>query len=384
YSGIAVDILNSTILDEQELVYEVVDGTDTVTVYVTATRSVLEDISRDNIYAVADLQDISYLDTVRIQAYTNKNDNAINGITTNIENLKLVVEDKEHTQLVITTNVEGVPSSGYIAGDITMNQNIVRLSGPASVISQVKRAVVDIDISDMSSTVNTSAELKFYDNSNKRIENQNLVANINQVDLSIYILESKNVPIIVNAGGEVAQGYTISGEYRASPSNIQVAGEKSALDSITSIAIPEDMIVLTGATDDVIQAVDLRGLIPNNVQFADENFNGYVNVIITVEEAISEIIEIETSWIQFLNGIEEYEPTLVFEDELSIRVTGTQEGIQALNQDSIRGTIDIANLSSSEIVTDTPYEVSVVWNVDKQLQVELLVPVYVSFVSIEE
>ncbi|MFI3201710.1 MAG: hypothetical protein R3Y54_09335, partial [Eubacteriales bacterium] len=39
YSGIAVDILNSTILDEQELVYEVVDGTDTVTVYVTATRS---------------------------------------------------------------------------------------------------------------------------------------------------------------------------------------------------------------------------------------------------------------------------------------------------------------------------------------------------------
>ena len=56
YNGIEVELLNTEAITSQGKVYEVLDGSNVVSVTVSAKRSVLEKISRDYIKASADLR----------------------------------------------------------------------------------------------------------------------------------------------------------------------------------------------------------------------------------------------------------------------------------------------------------------------------------------
>ena len=55
FAGINVQILNPDVLAQEGKVYEVLDDSDVITVTVSGRRSVIEDISKENISAVADL-----------------------------------------------------------------------------------------------------------------------------------------------------------------------------------------------------------------------------------------------------------------------------------------------------------------------------------------
>ncbi|MFI3177846.1 MAG: CdaR family protein, partial [Eubacteriales bacterium] len=251
FSGIKVSILNQDVLEDQDMVYEVIDNTDTVTVFITATRSTFEDLTASNIYAEADLKDVNYLDTVRIQLYTDKNEDEISAIWSNIENVQLTIEDMQRTQMVISTEINGTPSEGYVQGSVTIDQNVVRLSGPTSVISQIAKAVVEVSVDGMSSTINTSTELKLYDINGNLMDDSRITQNITQVNVSIEVLETKEVPIVVETTGTPAQGYITTGEYEVSRDTVTIAGRRSAIDAVQSIVIPESAISLTGRVSDV-------------------------------------------------------------------------------------------------------------------------------------
>ena len=86
YTRIPVEILNEDALLDQGKVYEILDNTGYVTVYVTANRSVFDDININNIHAYADLEELSIVDTVRITAVSDKLNDKIQNIKVSTEN----------------------------------------------------------------------------------------------------------------------------------------------------------------------------------------------------------------------------------------------------------------------------------------------------------
>ena len=56
FSGIKVQILHTSELEKQGLCYDVIEGTDTINVSVTGRRSIIEEISKENITATADMK----------------------------------------------------------------------------------------------------------------------------------------------------------------------------------------------------------------------------------------------------------------------------------------------------------------------------------------
>ena len=64
------------------------------------------------------------------------------------ENLKLIIEDMKRTQFVINTNISGEPADGYVVGTVTPSQNVVRVSGPESIINQIDHVDATVDIRD--------------------------------------------------------------------------------------------------------------------------------------------------------------------------------------------------------------------------------------------
>ena len=66
-------------------------------------------------------------------------------------------------QMIINTSTSGDPAEGYIVGSVTPSQNIVRLSGPESLIDQIDHVDAVASIDGYSSDINTNVELKLYD-----------------------------------------------------------------------------------------------------------------------------------------------------------------------------------------------------------------------------
>ena len=97
FSGVQVKILHGTELEKQGLCYEVLDNSDIIDVTVTGRRSIIEDISEDNIIATADMKDLSSMNTISIKVTSGKSGNELDNIKLSSENVKLNIEKLQRT-----------------------------------------------------------------------------------------------------------------------------------------------------------------------------------------------------------------------------------------------------------------------------------------------
>ena len=161
YYNIPVKLINTEMITDSGQVYEVLDNTDVISkVTVRAPHSVISELKSENIIATADVSEISSLDTIAIKLSTDIYANNISSITGSIDTVKLKIENKKSKALSLKSTVSGQVTSGYMVGEITPDQNLVRISGPESVIDQVTKAVVDVDVTGMTSDIVTNAEIK--------------------------------------------------------------------------------------------------------------------------------------------------------------------------------------------------------------------------------
>ena len=160
FSDIPVTITNMDAITSQGKVYEILDDTNVVNVTVSAKRSVISSISRDNIVATADMRELTFMNTVRIKLTTNESSDKLENIKSDTENLKVNVEDLKKVQMVIETTTVGEPGNGYLLGEMSTDQNLVRLSGPESVISKVARAAVEVSIDGITTSIKSEYPIK--------------------------------------------------------------------------------------------------------------------------------------------------------------------------------------------------------------------------------
>ena len=82
-----------------------------------------------------------------------------------------------------------------MVGDVSTDQNIVRITGPESVISQVAKASVDVDVTGFTSDINTNMEIRLYDAEGHIVSDKNLTQNIKNVQHLLTIPSSKHLPV---------------------------------------------------------------------------------------------------------------------------------------------------------------------------------------------
>lgn len=237
FSNIPVEILNADLITNEGKVYEILDDTDVISVRVRGKTSVLKYITKEDIKATADMSELTFMNTVNIKVTSTRNNSELEFVTSN-DNLRLAIEDVKRTQLSINTTVSGHPADGYIVGTVTPSQNVVRLSGPESVINQIDHveAVANIGNYAYSSDINTSVDLLLYDSDGNEIKNNSIKMNISSINVAITILATKEVPLSFVISGETAEGYMVSGDIVSAPETITLAGRKATLDAISELS----------------------------------------------------------------------------------------------------------------------------------------------------
>lgn len=354
FRNIPVEILHADAVTGQGKVYEILDDTDVIDVTVWAKRSILDALGRENIIATADMQEINFMDTmVRIKLSTNKYNDKLESIASSTENMMIRIEDMKRKQFMITTTTVGEPAEGYILGNVSADQNLVRVSGPESFVNRVDRAEVSVDVAGLSQDIRTDASIRLYDAENNLIEEDNIKKSLDQVKVNIEILQTKRVPLSFTVTGEPADGYALTGEIESKPSTVMIAGKGNAIKNISQIEIPDTVLNVTGQSGNMQAAVDIKKYLPENIFLVENDFNGKASVTVHIEKEITAEITIDTAAIA-MNGIpDSLEGKLGdTEDETVLTVTGLAEAIEAIEETEIVAYIDVGSYMQQHSLTE--------------------------------
>ena len=315
YSGIQVEIINGDRLSKQGKVYEVLDNTDTISVTFYGTRSVVESINKENIRAVADMEELTLMDTIAIQLSTNKNFDKLESMKSDIKAVSLSIEDVKVINLPITVNTKGTPAEGYVIGDISTNQNTVRISGPESVVSRIDHVECEVDVSGRTTDITTNADLKLMQADGIQVEHKNLSQNIKTVNISVGILATKTVDVIYHISGTPAEGYVADTEVTADHMSVTLAGRQSVLDGIYVWDIPAAALNVEGRDESFTMVIDLKRYLPDGTRLVDAEFDGKTTANVTIRKTVSRTLNIPLENISLTNIPDEYTAEVLMNTE---------------------------------------------------------------------
>ena len=343
FSGIEVEIRNADSITSQGKVYEILEGTNKIDVVVRAKRSIIDSLSKENIRAIADMEELTFMDTVGISLSTNKYNDKLESITSSTENLKINIENVQKVQLVVTCETTGDPAAGYVLGSIKTDQNLVRLSGPESTISKVSKAIASVNIAGMSSDISTRVELKLYDSEDNLIENSSIVKNIDSVNVNVEILATKDVPIKFAASGTPAAGYMLSGVNTGTPATVKIAGKQSVVDALNTIEVTD--INVTGQNSDMTTIVNIKEYLPDNVYYVGSVADSQISAVIGIEPIATRTFMVPASNIavtELPEGMTAEFPDL--EGPVEVEISGLSDVISTLSANTILGVISMDEL----------------------------------------
>lgn len=353
-SDVPVIIKNANLITDKGQVYEVLDGTDVIdTVTILAPKSIIDSLDDSNVVAVADMNDLTSVNTIAIQLSTSKYNDKLTSIKGSIDSVKLNIEDSQTRSFPLRTSTTGEVREGYIVGDVTADQNLVRISGPKSVVSQVNKAVVEVGVSGFTSNISTDADIRLLDENDKEIKSASIVKSISKVRVTVEILEVKSVPIKFVVTGTPADGYELTGEIESTRNYVNIAGKSKTLQNINEIEIPENVIDATGVKENVTTLINLKNYLPDGVILADADFAGNVSVTVYVEQEIEKTVTIDVEDISITGVPEGYEAIITEpEDTCDITLVGLASELDAIAVEEIVATADVASWFATEEIEE--------------------------------
>lgn len=359
FYNIPVTIKNTDVITDAGNVYQVLDNTDNIgTVTVLAPRSVADSFSKDNIVASADVDELTNDESMEIHLSVNKYSNEVESISGSISTTNLSIETKKTKTLALGATTSGTVSDGYIVDSVSTDQNLVRISGPESVVDNIASASVDVDVTGFTSDIDTDADIKFYDADGKEVSDSQITKNIDSVGISVTILQTKYVDFNYEISGTPAEGYMTTGQIDSSPEQVLIAGKSSTLSSIDSLDVSDEELNVNGLSDNLDVTVDVSDDLPSGVKFGDKDFNGVVSVVVHIEKSGTETIKIPLEDIKITNVPDGYTASLLsssgatalsLSDTCQVVIHGLAADTQGIDAGDISGSIDLSSLTEEDL-----------------------------------
>lgn len=388
FNNVPVNIRNADLITDNGKIYEVLDNTDTIgIVTISAKRSIIDSLDQSNVVAVADMNDLTSINTINIQLSTNKYNDLLESIRGNIDSVKLNIEDKTSKTLPIRIDTTGTVRDGYMIGESTLEQNLIEISGPESVISQVKRAAATVNVSGFTNNIGTDSEIRLYDEDDRIVTSDSINKSISKVRVTVEILEMKTVPINWKVKGTPARGYLATGEIDATRNEVVIAGRSKVIQNIESIDIPETVLDISGMSENLETIVDLNDYLPDGVIFAEENFRGRVQVNVFIEPIAERTVTMYINRIQIENMPEGFVGEIESdENTYQLTLTGLAKDLDAVEVSDLQATADMAAFMEAErmeTMSAGHYFVELTYNLDEAVVVKTAVKVRMNVTEAE-
>lgn len=382
FNNIQVRLINTELLDEEGKVYEVLDNSNLVRVTVTGPQSIVKsELRRSDIVAEADMSKLTDINTIAITYYCENVSNDSVEIKGNHDSVRLNVEDKTSKWIKLESNTIGEVASGYLIGNVTLDQTNIEVTGPKSAISQVDHAGVDINVTDSTSSLSANVDIKLYDADGNELTLESVKKNVNSAHMTVEVLATKEVPVEIEYMGVPEDGYMATGEVESSVPTVRIAGTASALVGISAITVPEERMNITGQSGDLVDIINLKEYLPSNVRLANKSFDGKITATVYIEPIDTKDLTIPADNIS-ITGVPdgmEAEVTSTAE-EYNITVSGLTRDVSILRDSSVTGVLDLNQWMEDnglEELTPGNYTIPVTFNLSEDITVDTDVNIHI-------
>ncbi|WP_097027248.1 CdaR family protein [Clostridium peptidivorans] len=267
----------------------------------------------------------------------------------NTENLwaKVEVDELKEKMVPIKVDIEGKAKEGYYASNTNVNENSAKITGAARYVEKVDAVVAKYNISNRTSDLQQSVSLKPIDKNNNVVDYVKVEPAY--INVKVPIKKIKSIPVTVKTTGKLTD--RILDSIISIPSSIEITGEDTIINSITSINT--EAIDLSTLSKDEI---DTKLIVPEGVTLI--NNNGYVKVKITSNNISQKTIP---STVKFINKSEDYDVTSD-SSQVNITIKGTSDILN--NITTLESHIDLSSLKegthSLPVGVNVPSNVSLV------------------------
>ncbi len=336
-----VSVVNEEVLTEAGQYYTLPDGTATVSFRVTARRSVIEKLTSSDFIAIADME---YLEgnTVPVNVSVSSN---YSGVTISSKKLYLTVEIGEEMTLKQSIEIEtvGDVAGGCIISSMNISPSVVKMTGPQEILSTLDRVVATVDVSDATqSFTDKNVVLSFIDEEGNELDRSSINVDVDTVEVTVNILHTKSVDVRYSTSGTLPDGVYLD-DITMDTSKINIMGSAEAINSITTITIPDTMVNLSEITESTSITVDMSAYLSEGVYIATGS-SSQVTITVEVSGVQTEAYEVPISNISLRNLKDDL--VGVFEDEfIEVEITACKTDLAEISAETITGYLDAEGLS---------------------------------------
>lgn len=374
FNNIQVRLINTELLDEEGKVYEVLDNSNLVRVTVTGPQSIVKsELRRSDIVAEADMSKLTDINTIAITYYCENISNDSVEIKGNHDSVRLNVEDKTSKWIKLESNTIGDVASGYMIGNVTLDQTNIEVTGPKSAISQVDHAGVDINVTDSTTSLSANVDIKLYDADDNELVLESVKKNVDSAYMTVEVLATKEVPVEIEYMGVPEDGYMATGEVESSVPTVRIAGTVSTLVGISAITVPEDRMNITGQSDNLVDIINLKEYLPANVRLADKSFDGKITATVYIEPIVSKDLTVAAENISVTGVPDGMEAEITSTaEEYNITVSGLSRDVSILHDSSVTGILNLTQWMEDngvEELTPGTYTIPITFNLAEDITV---------------
>jgi YbbR domain-containing protein len=327
-------------------------------VSLSVQQSKLRTVSADRISVRIDFSGVSAEgeQTLRVSAYTSTGE----VVSVRPSEVTVQIEPLVKKTVQISCDQVGTVPEGYWQGECTLGQNTVDISGAKSVVEQVEKARVELNLAGATETYSGTREIVLFDEIGAKVDPAALTLSTHSVtvDVPIYPAQRIDISEMVNLVGRdaVAPGYEVK-DIECSPESVLCAGPQDVLDALDSVTL--ESLSVEGASSDVAQKVKLR--LPSGLKYVDYE---EVEVVVRIGEA-EKSKTLELPVYQMKDG----EQVGTAESTVKATITGMSSAIDRLTEAGVHLEVDVTDLSPGE------YTLAVASRLDDEtLRVEAILP----------
>lgn len=339
FYNVPVYLEGTSILEERGLMVTDVSTTN-VDLELSGNRVDLNELNNGNIVIKANLatiydpgEDIQLSYTISYPG--NVANNAFTVESRSPGYVSISVERIAYKSIPVNVITTGSVPSGYVdkAEEMLLDFDEIQITGPASVVSQITQARIEVSLNDQTESVSQSFRYTLCDALGNPVDSELITVNAKEVNVKIPVLQVKVIKLKVNlidGGGATATNTS----YSTDPGVIQVCGSKAALAELGN-ELNLGNIYLAEHNDGATVEMDID--LPSGVTNMSELTK--VTVKLDLPELAMKTLTISGEDIKLVNVPEGMEAELLAQ-MLNITVRGPQEQIMRLGEQDVTAVID--------------------------------------------
>lgn len=338
-----------TILNEQAItgqgqgqVYTIRENR-TAAVVVKGPRSIVDKMDKSDIKATVDFSEVSSVGAVPINIVSLPEGVTLQSKIT--ENMKITAEPILSQRFQVEIETTGTPAEGFVVGDTEVSPNVVNIKAPESIMEQIRRVLIRVDVDGMSMDVSgKSVSLILMDGNGKEIDysdNEHITISAVMLIAGADILKCQSIPIQMTASGNVADGYRYTG-LEIALNSVTLKGIRNIMSGAMVIQVPstEEALDLTGLEGDKEGIVDILPYLPEGTSLLHEE-ERYVTVTLKVEKLQRKSIHISADSLNVLNVPDNMDIAYEVTPDSMLDLEGLQRDLAEVNLGGLNPTIDL-------------------------------------------